>query len=100
MALFTFSNRAKKHGMLLDAPVDDHGRCAECGGLCCRSFPSVPLTWPEYETLRTLGASRLEFSLTGEYRLIIENGCEFLASGRCAIYRDRPEVCRRFFCED
>ncbi|HEY6009806.1 MAG TPA: YkgJ family cysteine cluster protein [Geobacteraceae bacterium] len=97
---FTRPGKTKKHGLLLDVPVDDDGRCRNCGGLCCRSFPTVNITWTEYETLRDLGARRLHFSLRGEHRLIIENGCEFLVAGRCAIYGQRPEVCRRFFCQD
>ncbi len=97
-----FSSRIKvrKHGLLLDAPVDDDGRCRTCGGACCRAFPSVELSWDEFQRLTTLGARRLEFSLNGHYQLIIENGCEFLANGLCSIYGDRPDVCRRFFCKD
>ena len=92
--------KAKKHGMLLDLPVDDDGRCRSCDGACCRSFPSVELSWDEYQQLLGLGARRLHFSLNGRHRLIIENGCEFLAAGRCTIYEDRPNVCRRFFCRE
>ena len=97
-----FFNRSKtkKHGALLDRPVDDDGRCRECDGTCCRSFPSVGLSWHEYQRLHELGAARLHFSLTGHHQLIIENGCEFLVQGRCAIYADRPDICRRFFCRD
>ena len=86
--------------MLLDHPVDDDGRCQACDGACRRAFPSVALTWTEFGTLEALGAVRLDFSLTGHYKLIIENGCEFLNDGRCGIYDHRPEVCRRFFCRD
>jgi uncharacterized protein len=92
--------KTKKHGTLLDGPVDDDGRCKSCGGACCSSFPSVELTWHEYQRLQELGAFRLQFSLTGPHKLIIENGCEFLVAGRCAIYQDRPDICRRFFCLD
>ncbi len=98
--LFFGRTKVKKHGMLMDHPVDDDGRCRECDGACCRAFASVNLTWPEYERLRSLGAHRLDFSLTGQHRLIIENGCEFLAAGSCSIYDDRPDTCRRFFCRD
>lgn len=100
MRLFSGRTKTKKHGMLLDAPVDDATRCRTCDGLCCRSFTDVELTWEEYQTLLGLGASRLHFSLTGPHRLIIENGCEFLDSGQCSIYGERPAVCRRFFCRD
>jgi uncharacterized protein len=98
--LWNFRQKTKKHGALLDHPVDDDGRCRECDGACCRSFPNVALTWAEYEQLRALGAARLHFSLSGQHRLIIENGCEFFMQGRCSIYQHRPDVCRRFFCRD
>ena len=90
--------RTKLHGILLDQPLESPERCRDCDGACCRSFASVPLNWPEFEQLRALGAHRLDFSLTGHHQLIIENGCEFLAAGRCTIYPNRPEVCRRFYC--
>jgi Fe-S-cluster containining protein len=93
-------SKTKKHGMLLDRPVDDDSRCRECDGACCRAFISVNLTWPEYEQLKNLGAHRLDFSLAGHHALIIENGCEFLLDGLCAIYDIRPDTCRRFFCRD
>jgi len=98
----TFLDRGKikKHGMLLDRPVDNDSRCRECGGACCRAFISVRLSWPEYELLREMGATRLDFSLCGRHALIIENGCEFLSEGRCTIYLNRPETCRRFYCKD
>ncbi|MBJ6725566.1 YkgJ family cysteine cluster protein [Geomesophilobacter sediminis] len=92
--------KLKKHGLLLDHAIDDDGRCRECGGACCRSFPSVPLTFEEYQRLTVLGSGRLHFSLTGRHLLIIENGCEFLSDGHCSIYEHRPDVCRRFFCSD
>lgn len=98
--LFVSRSKTVKHGMLMDRPLDDDGRCRECDGACCRAFPSVNLSWAEYERLKSLGARRLDFSLVGHHRLIIENGCEFLAEGKCSIYADRPDTCRRFFCRD
>lgn len=93
-------SRIRKHGLLLDSPVDDDRRCRECDGACCRAFPSVPLSWDEYQRLRDLGAVRLQFSLTGRHLLLIDTVCEFLHEGRCRIYHHRPQVCRRFFCRD
>jgi Fe-S-cluster containining protein len=98
--LFPRRDREIRHGLLLEQQLEDPERCRHCDGACCRAFPSVPLTWTEYETLKTLGARRLEFSLRGRHLLLIENGCEFLENGRCAIYPNRPEVCRRFYCSD
>lgn len=92
--------RVKRHAFLLDRAVDDDARCRACDGVCCRSFVAVELTWAEYETLQELGARRLEFSLRGRHKLVIEGGCEFLIGGRCGIYAHRPEVCRRFVCDE
>ncbi|HTP49183.1 MAG TPA: YkgJ family cysteine cluster protein [Anaeromyxobacteraceae bacterium] len=91
------SPRIRRRGVLLDAPADSPARCADCDGVCCWSFPSIALSWPEYQRLQGLGARRLEFTLARPF-LLIENGCEFLEGGRCAIYPHRPEVCRRFVC--
>jgi uncharacterized protein len=94
------SRRAKKHGMLVDEPVDGNDHCLGCDAACCRGFPSVELTHQEYATLERLGAARLEFLLDGRHYLIIENGCEFLEDGRCSIYEQRPSICRRFTCRE
>jgi len=92
--------RVKKHGRLLDKPVEGNENCAGCDADCCRGFPSVRLTTEEYCSLQRLGATRLEFLLNGEYYLIIEQGCEFLVDNRCGIYEQRPSVCKRFICSD
>jgi Fe-S-cluster containining protein len=92
--------REKKHGILLDSPVDGSDHCLDCNAACCRGFPKVELTMDEYATLERLGAVRLEFLLNGHYFLIIENGCEFLVQNRCGIYNNRPGICRRFTCTD
>ncbi len=92
--------RVKKHGRLLDKPLNGSEQCIGCGADCCRGFPSVKLTPNEYATLERLGAVRLEFLLSGHHYLIIENGCEFLMNNRCGIYDHRPEICRRFTCVD
>lgn len=93
-----FSKREKRHGILLDHPLDAPSSCRECDALCCRSFPSVELSWEEYQQLEALGATRLQFALYGPHKLIIENGCEFLDGSRCGIYDHRPAICRRFIC--
>lgn len=98
--LFSRREREKRHGILLDHPLDDPPCCSTCDAVCCRSFPSVELTWEEYERLHALGARRLEFSLHGPHKLIIENGCEFIDHNRCGIYEDRPQICRRFACRE
>lgn len=98
--LHWWSHRTRRRAAIAEAAVDDDPRCRSCGAVCCRSFVSVPITWAEYERLLALGAQRLELSLHGEHRLIIDGACEFLVDGRCSIYADRPDLCRRFICLD
>lgn len=96
--LFFRHDKEKRHGVMLDSPLDDPACCKNCDAVCCRSFPTVEITWDEYRQLEALGATRLQFSLHGPHKLIIENGCEFLHGSRCGIYEHRPAVCRRFVC--
>ena len=98
--LFTRNSKEKRRGILLDYSQDGNDRCFSCGGECCRSFSDVELTWEEFEHLKKLGARRLQLSLTGPHRLVIDYNCEFLADGRCSIYEARPLICRRFTCMD
>ena len=97
---FPILHRKKLHGILLDAPQDGTDRCRECGGICCSSFASVQISWDEYQRLKALGSTRLQLSLFGPHRLEIDYGCEFLSDGRCSIYEQRPEICRRFTCRE
>ena len=96
--IFLPLRKKKFHGILLDAPLDNNDRCQNCGGICCSSFAAIELNWDEYERLRKLGAKHLQLSLYGAHRLEIDYGCEFLDGGRCSIYEERPDICRRFFC--
>lgn len=90
----------KLRGILLDHPQDGDDRCHQCNGACCRSFSDVELTWEEFVRLQALGATRLQLSLVGPHRLVIDYNCEFLLDGRCSIYELRPEICRRFYCQE
>ena len=95
-----FRSQQRRRGIIREEPLDDDPRCSLCDGACCRGFPSVELTWEEYERLRELGAARLLLPLAGPPLLLIDYCCEFLSDGRCTVYADRPAICRRFTCED
>ena len=97
---FFADSRKKRHGVLLDSPLDNPERCASCSADCCRGFPSIELDPLEYGMLEEIGATRLQFTLNGKFYLIIENGCEFLVGNRCGIYDKRPRMCRIFSCEE
>ena len=98
--LFPPLRQKKYHGILLDAPLDNNDRCQKCGGICCSSFAAINITWEKYEQLHKLGAKRLQLSTYGPHKLEIDYGCDFLEEGRCTIYEERPDICRRFFCSD
>ncbi len=97
-----FPSRQKKkyRGILLDTPRNNDGRCEQCGGVCCSSFTAIDISWDEYIRLEKLGAKRLQLSLFGPHKLEIDSGCEFFTEGRCCIYEERPDICRRFFCSE
>jgi uncharacterized protein len=95
---FFKGRREKRQSILLDHPIENQKQCLGCDGECCRSFPSMEISWEEFEILKSHGATRLYFSLAGHHKFIIENGCEFLFRGKCSIYEDRPDICRRFIC--
>jgi Fe-S-cluster containining protein len=97
---FPSRQKTKLHGILLDHPQEGNERCLQCDGACCRSFSDVELSWEEFERLHALGARRLQLSLVGRHRLVIDYNCEFLVAGRCSIYVARPDICRRFTCVD
>ncbi|MDD2540485.1 MAG: YkgJ family cysteine cluster protein [Desulfuromonadaceae bacterium] len=97
--LWSSRSKKKRHGVLLDYPSPGDSLCNECDAACCRSFPAVNITGIEYNQLRLIGATRLQFSLIGRHKLLIENGCEFLKEGKCSIYEQRPNVCQRFMCQ-
>jgi Fe-S-cluster containining protein len=92
-------SKRKRRGVLLDSPSEGDVLCTVCDALCCRSFPAVDITALEYSALRVIGATRLQYSLIGRHKLLIENGCEFLTEGKCSIYEHRPSVCQRFMCQ-
>lgn len=96
--LWSSRTKTKRHGVLLDHPSGADSLCNDCDAVCCRSFPAVNITAAEYSQLRLIGATRLQFSLIGRHKLLIEDGCEFLIKGLCSIYEQRPSVCQRFMC--
>jgi len=97
---FPSRQKTKLRGILLEKPQDGDPRCAACGGACCRSFSDVELSWEEFERLHDLGARRLQLSLVGRHRLLIDYNCEFLVEGKCSIYEARPDICRFFTCAE
>ena len=76
--------------------------CGECGGKCCQYFCfqiDVPDTFEEFDDLRWY---LLHDGITihvddGDWYISIANRCKALGDdGRCAVYEDRPVICRRY----
>lgn len=82
------------------------GMCPGCGAKCCRYY-TVALEAPEdaedFDELRWLLAHEGNYVYVdeGEWHLNIEGRCKYLdASGRCAVYPYRPQICRSHGLED
>jgi Fe-S-cluster containining protein len=67
--------------------------CRSCG-MCCDGslFGRVDLRAEETQAARRRG---LKVIASGD---AFEQPCAALAHGRCSIYEERPEACRRFTC--
>ncbi len=80
--------------------------CNGCG-LCCRLF-FINLSKKEYET-GTYKTMFRKFKIMGSFKEIKEIGanllaknddgsCIYLKNNKCSIHKNRPGVCRDFFC--
>jgi len=63
--------------------------CEECGAACCNAG-KIAL---DRKSARFFAR---KISHNGFDVVNLENGCEHLKDGRCAIYPDRPDTCRQF----
>lgn len=81
-------------------------KCNKCG-ICCKLF-LINLNGAEYKSRRyktmfeKFGIIE-NFSKAKKYGINIlaqneDNGCVYLKNNSCSIYKDRPRVCREFFC--
>jgi len=84
---------------------DIHSMCRECGGKCCQYFCfqiDEPDSFEEFDDIRWF---LLHENITvhideGDWYISIANRCRALEEdGRCAIYDDRPLICRRYSME-
>lgn len=77
-----------------------HGVCSGCGE-CCSAI--LPLSKTEIENMKKLAKNRTPHNVPVQNNAVsIDMTCPFLSSEktekRCAIYKDRPTVCRNFTC--
>ncbi len=76
--------------------------CSHCTAKCCRYFAlplDTPTTWDDFEYLRwfLFHQRAAVFIEDGDWYLLVNTECKHLRKdGLCAIYEDRPQVCRDY----
>lgn len=76
--------------------------CTYCTAKCCRYFAlplDTPTTWEDFEYLRwfLFHQRAAVFLEDGDWYLLVNTECKHLREdGLCAIYEDRPQVCRDY----
>ena len=80
--------------------------CNYCPATCCRYFAlaiDTPETCEEFDYLRwfLLHDRAAVFTEEGDWYLLVHTACKHLRpDNRCAIYADRPKICRSYTTED
>jgi len=75
--------------------------CNKCSALCCRYFAleiDKPTTRNDFENIRWYISHEKTsvFIQRGKWYLNVKNRCKHLDGGnRCAMYENRPAICRR-----
>lgn len=93
---------------LVRLPIDPKTQslCDQCVGLCCRYFAleiDEPTSTSDFEDLRwyLLHEDTVIFVEDGEWYVQINNKCRALGpDNRCAVYDNRPSICRRYGTKD
>ena len=76
--------------------------CDHCYGKCCRYFTvpiEAPTNWDDFDAVRWYLAhgKTLVYVDKGTWYLVVMSRCNYLtAQNLCAIYHDRPKVCREY----
>ena len=73
--------------------------CKHCDGICCLNPPQL---YPEEaERIKKAGAEIIGFENDGKIFVAVRpvnRRCPFLKNGKCRIYEERPDACRKFEC--
>ncbi|MFO0907503.1 MAG: YkgJ family cysteine cluster protein [Isosphaeraceae bacterium] len=76
--------------------------CDHCIGKCCRYFSlpiETPTTWDDFDAIRWYLAhgQTVVYVDKDVWHLLVLTRCQYLlADYRCAIYHDRPKICREY----
>jgi Fe-S-cluster containining protein len=80
--------------------------CDYCTGKCCRYFSlpiDTPTTWDDYDSIRWYLAHQktMVYVEKGTWYLVVMSKCDnLLPQNRCAIYHDRPKICREYTTDE
>jgi len=80
--------------------------CKHCPAKCCRYFAlpiETPTQWADFEYIRwyLLHHRAAVFTEDGDWYLLVYSTCQHLREDNlCAIYDDRPAVCRQYSTKD
>jgi Fe-S-cluster containining protein len=80
--------------------------CDHCTGKCCRYFSlpiDEPTTWDDYDSIRWYLAhgQTLVYVVKEQWYLLVKTRCQYLLpDNRCAIYLNRPKICRDYTTDE
>lgn len=80
--------------------------CDHCTGKCCRYFSlpiDTPTTWDDYDAIRWYLAhgQTVVYVDKDVWHLLVLTRCQYLrADHRCAIYFNRPKICREYTTDE
>jgi Fe-S-cluster containining protein len=80
--------------------------CGYCTGKCCRYFATpieTPTAWDDYDAIRWYLAHGRTLVYVHEetWYLMVSSDCQYLLpDNRCAIYHDRPKICRDYSSDE
>ncbi|GIW87244.1 MAG: hypothetical protein KatS3mg108_1568 [Isosphaeraceae bacterium] len=89
-----------------DELTPDQCLCDYCTGKCCRYFSlpiDTPKTWDDYDAIRWyLAHDQVSIYVDEDtWYLAVLTRCKYLTPEyRCAIYEDRPKVCREYLTDN
>ncbi len=82
------------------------GLCSHCPAKCCKYFAlpiETPTQWEDFEYIRwyLLHDRAAVFTEDGDWYLLVYGRCRHLREDNlCAIYEERPRVCREYNTKD
>jgi Fe-S-cluster containining protein len=102
----TPAKRTKRRNPSRDELKPGECLCDFCTGKCCQYFSlpiDEPTTWDDYDAIRWYLAhgQTIVYVHDGQWYLLVLSRCQYLLpDNRCAIYLNRPKICREYTTAD